>query len=62
MQSAGIEPFPFHDLKSKGISDHEQNFGGHRSPAMRRTYVRTLQATKWFLQRDNLWHSNETES
>ena len=43
MRKAGIEPFAFHDLKAKGVSDHEQNFGGHRSPAMRRTYVRTLQ-------------------
>ena len=43
MREAGIEPFAFHDLKAKGISDHEQNFGGHRSPSMRRTYVRTLQ-------------------
>ena len=43
MRKAGIEPFAFHDLKAKGVSDHDQNFGGHRSPAMRRTYVRTLQ-------------------
>ena len=43
MESAGIEPFPFHDLKAKGISDHDQNFGGHRSQSMRQTYVRTLQ-------------------
>jgi integrase len=43
MKKAGIEPFSFHDLKSKGISDHESNWGGHRSPAMRKTYVRKLQ-------------------
>lgn len=43
MEKAGIEPFPFHDLKAKGISDHDQNFGGHRSQSMRQTYVRTLQ-------------------
>ena len=36
-------PFTFHDLKAKGISDHENNHSGHRSPAMRKTYVRTLQ-------------------
>jgi integrase len=43
MRKADIEPFAFHDLKAKGVSDHEDNFGGHRSPAMRRTYVRSLQ-------------------
>jgi integrase len=43
MKKAGIEPFPFHDLKSKGVSDHETNHSGHRSPSMRKTYVRTLQ-------------------
>ena len=30
-----IEPFPFHDLKAKGISDHQDNFGGHRSGRIR---------------------------
>ena len=36
-------PFTYHDLKAKGISDHETNHSGHRSPAMRKTYVRKLQ-------------------
>ena len=35
-------PFTFHDLKAKGITDHKDNFGGHRSPQMRKTYVRQL--------------------
>ena len=43
MRSEGIEPFSFHDLKAKGISDHETNHGGHRDPKMRKVYVRTLQ-------------------
>ena len=43
MDKAGIERFTFHDLKAKGISDHKDNFGGHRSKAMRRVYVRKLQ-------------------
>ena len=43
MKKAGIEPFPFHDIKSKGISDHKDNFGGHRSRNMRKVYVRKLQ-------------------
>jgi integrase len=43
MKKDGIEPFPFHDLKSKGVSDHETNHSGHRSPSMRKTYVRKLQ-------------------
>ena len=37
------EPFTFHDLKAKGISDHKDNFGGHRSASMRKVYVRKLQ-------------------
>jgi integrase len=43
MDAAGIERFTFHDLKAKGISDHKDNFGGHRSPNMRKVYVRKLQ-------------------
>ena len=43
MKKVGIEPFPFHDLKAMGVSDHEDNFAGHRSPSMRKTYVRKLQ-------------------
>lgn len=43
MRRFGIEPFPFHDLKAKGISDHETNHSGHRSQSMRKTYVRKLQ-------------------
>ena len=27
-RKAGIEPFAFHDLKAKGISDHQDNFEG----------------------------------
>ena len=26
MRKEGIEPFAFHDLKAKGISDHQDNF------------------------------------
>ena len=43
MKKYGIEPFPFHDLKAMGVSDHEDNFAGHRSPSMRRVYVRKKQ-------------------
>ena len=43
MRKAGIEPFPFHDLKAKGVSDHVDNFAGHRSPNMKKVYVRKLQ-------------------
>ena len=43
MDKVGIERFTFHDLKAKGISDHKDNFGGHRSKSMRRVYVRKLQ-------------------
>jgi len=43
MREIGMEPWPFHDIKSRAISDHETNHSGHRSPAMRKTYVRKLQ-------------------
>ena len=43
MEKADIEPYRYHDIKAKGISDHQSNHSGHRSPAMRKTYVRKLQ-------------------
>lgn len=43
MKKAGIEPFPFHDIKARGVSDHVDNFAGHRSPNMKKVYVRKLQ-------------------
>jgi len=43
MIADGLEPFSFHDIKAAGISDHQTNHSGHRSPAMRKTYVRKLQ-------------------
>ena len=43
MREIGMEPWPFHDIKSKAVSDHPTNHSGHRSPSMRKTYVRTLQ-------------------
>jgi integrase len=42
MSEAGIEPYRFHDIKSKGVSDHQTQHSGHRSAAMRKTYVRKL--------------------
>ena len=42
-KTMGVEAFTFHDLKAKGISDHKDNFGGHRSASMRKVYVRKLQ-------------------
>ena len=43
MVADGLEPFNFHDIKASGISDHETNHSGHRSPAMKKVYIRTLQ-------------------
>ena len=43
MREDGIEPWPFHDIKSRAVSDHETNHSGHRSASMRKTYVRKLQ-------------------
>ena len=40
MKEAGMEPWPFHDIKSLGVSLHPQLHSGHRSPSMRKTYVR----------------------
>lgn len=33
--------FTMHDLKAKGISDHNKNFGGHRDKKMQAVYNRT---------------------
>lgn len=43
MRRAGIQPFTFHDLKAKGISDFagdKQRAGGHRTAAMVAVYDR----------------------
>lgn len=42
VEAAGVERFTFHDLKAAGISRHKHHHGGHRSPKMRKTYLRTL--------------------
>ena len=34
------ESFTFHDIKAKGITDHKNNAGGHKSKKMRDVYVR----------------------
>ena len=36
----GVEPFTFHDLKAKGITDHPKKHGGHKSEKMRAVYDR----------------------
>ena len=43
VEKQGVERFTFHDLKAAGISDHKSNHSGHRSPNMRKVYVRKLQ-------------------
>jgi len=43
MKKAGIEPFNFHDLKAKGVSDFEGDklsASGHKDPKMLRVYDR----------------------
>jgi integrase len=42
MIADGIEPFTFHDFKSMGCTEHPTHHSGHRSPAMRATYVLDL--------------------
>lgn len=39
-KKAGVEGFTFHDQKAKGITDHKDHHGGHRSDRMRDVYVR----------------------
>ena len=34
------ERFTVHDIKAKGITDHKNHYGGHRSARMRDVYVR----------------------
>lgn len=36
----GVDRFTFHDLKAKGISDHAEHYGGHRSGRQAEDYVR----------------------
>lgn len=34
------DPFPFHDIKAKGVSDHKRRHSGHKSARMRHVYDR----------------------
>lgn len=36
------EPFRFHDLKAKGVSDHTEHHSGHKSEKARQIYIRRL--------------------
>ncbi len=36
------EPFKFHDLKAKGISDHTEHHSGHKTEKARQIYIRKL--------------------
>ena len=42
-QNLGVEPFTFHDLKAKGISDHRGQLRWTPLGQMRKVYVRKLQ-------------------
>jgi integrase len=42
-KARGIEHFTFHDLKARGVTEHKDNFAGHRSANMRKVYVRKKQ-------------------
>lgn len=39
-KAAVKEWFSYHDIKAKGITDHKNHHGGHRSARMRDVYVR----------------------
>ncbi len=34
------ERFTFHDIKAKGVTDHEDKYAGHRSKKMQAVYDR----------------------
>lgn len=34
------EPFTFHDLKAKGVTDHTEQWAGHKSEKARQVYIR----------------------
>lgn len=40
LESGLRERFTFHDIKAKGITDHKEQRGGHKSERMRQIYVR----------------------
>jgi integrase len=40
VKAAGVVPFPYHDLKAAGISDHKKHASGHRSERMAEVYIR----------------------
>lgn len=42
-EAEGVERFTFHDLKARAVSDHVNNWAGHRGANMRKVYVRKLQ-------------------
>ncbi len=49
MKKAGTEPFTFHDLKAKGVSDFEgnkQDASGHKTLAQVATYDRKKKEVK----------------
>lgn len=49
MEAGLRERFTFHDLKAKGVTDHAEQWAGHRSERMRQVYVRKareIQATR----------------
>lgn len=49
LESGLKERFTFHDLKAKGVTDHAEQWAGHKSERMRQVYVRKareIQATR----------------
>lgn len=40
VKDGGGEPFPFHDLKGKGYTEHTEHSAGHKSARMHDTYMR----------------------
>ena len=40
------ERFPFHDMKAKGVSDHEGNYSGHKTEKGKKIYIRKAPKVK----------------
>lgn len=40
VKAAGGVPFPYHDIKAKGVTDHTEHAAGHKSERMKAVYVR----------------------
>lgn len=48
------ERFTFHDMKAKGVSDHEEQYSGHKTEEGRKVYIRKAPKIKGSIVRGNI--------